>query len=244
MRECVKKPVGDFKNFCTFSFLLRFPDQLPDPLLKPLVVLKRTTGRLLLTLLVITGLAGTVSNNSPSKEERKYALGLMKDTYKEALKAVKDLSEEQLNYRTAPDQWSVKECMYHIAVSEKNLWSFLEGTMKAAANPEKRPEIKVTDEQFVNMMKDRSRKVKTMESFEPKNTGYKSMDEAAEDFKMNRMKNIKYMKTSTEDLRNHVVQLPFGWIDCYQLYLMIGAHSSRHTQQINEVKASSGFPAK
>lgn len=207
-------------------------------------MLKRTTGRLLLTLLVITGLAGTINNYSPSKAERKYALALMKETYKEVLKAVKGLSEEQLNFKPAPDQWSAKECMYHIAISEKNLWGFLESTMKAAANPEKRQEIKVTDEEFVNRMKDRSRKVKTMETFEPKNTGYKSIDEAIEDFKMNRMKNIKYMKTSTEDLRNHVLQLPFGWIDCYQLYLMIGAHSSRHTLQINEVKASSGFPAK
>lgn len=200
-------------------------------------------GRLLLTLLVITGLAGTVVDNTPSKSERKFAVGLMKDTYKEVLKTVEKLSAAQLEFKPGPESWSVKECMYHIAVSEKNLWNFLEGTMKAAANPEKRTEIKVTDEQFVQMMGNRSNKVKTMESFEPKNTGYHSLSEALADFKEQRAKNIKYMKNSNEDLRNHVVQLPFGWIDCYQLYLMIGAHSERHTQQMKEVMAHPGFPS-
>lgn len=211
---------------------------------KKIVMLKRTTGRVLLTLLVITGLAGTYKNNSLSKDERKYALALMKDSYKEAMKSVKGLSEAQLDYRTAPEKWSVKECIYHIAATEKGLWSLLENTMKNAANPEKRAEIKVTDEAFVNRVKDRSQKAQAAEPFQPRNITYKSLEEALADFRVSRMAHIRYMKTSTEDLRNHVVQMPFGWIDCYQLYLMIGAHSNRHTQQIHEVMSSPGFPAR
>ena len=208
-------------------------------------MLKRTTGRLLIALLVITGLAGTVNDNSLRKSERKYATGLMKETYRDLLKATKDLSDDQLNFRAAPDKWTIKECVYHIAATEKGIWMMLEGAMKSPANPEKRSEIKVTDEEFVAMIKDRSRKAQAPEQVQPKNSGYKSIDEAHADFKMNRMEHIKYMKTSTEDMRNHVVHLPFGiWVDCYQLYLMIAAHSNRHTQQIEEVKASAGFPAK
>lgn len=209
-----------------------------------LAMIRRTTGRFLITLLVITGLAGTVNDNTLSKTERKYAIGLMKDTYKDAVNATKGLSDAQLDFKAAPDKWSVKECMYHIAVTEKGLWSMLEGTMKSPANPEKRAEIKVTDEQFVKMLEDRTNKVKTNDAMEPRNSGYKSLDEAITDFKTARMSHIKYMKTSTEDLRNHVLQMPFGWIDCYQLYLMIAAHSNRHTQQMNEVKANPAFPAK
>lgn len=199
-------------------------------------------GRFLLTGLVITGLAGTVNNTSISKEERKSALTLMKDTKADAVKSVKGLSDVQLNYKASPDKWSVKECMYHIAISEKNLWVLLETTMKSPANPEKRSEIKVTDDQFIKMLEDRSSKFKTAEPFEPKNTPYQSLDEAVEAFKTSRTDHIKYMKSTTEDLRNHVVQMPFGWIDCYQLCLMVAAHSNRHTQQINEVKADPGFP--
>ena len=119
-----------------------------------------------------------------------------------------------------------------------------ESAMKAPANPEKRTEIKVTDEQVIKMVEDRTKKAQAPEPIQPKNTGYTSLAEALIDFENNRMAHIKYMKNTTEDLRNHVVQLPVGWIDCYQLYLFIAGHSNRHTQQINEVKANTGFPAK
>ena len=205
-------------------------------------MLKRTKGRLLLTLLVITGLAGTLKDSSLSHKERKSAISLMKDTKTGVLKTVKGLSETQLNFKAAPDRWSVKECAYHIAIAEKNLGDLLVATMKAQANPEKRGEIKMTDEQLIKMMEDRSFKVKTSEPFEPKNTPYKTLDDALNAFKTRRAEHIKYIKSTTEDLRNHVVQMPFGWLDCYQLCLMIASHSNRHTQQMEEVKADPKFP--
>jgi len=207
-------------------------------------MLKRTMGRSLLTLLVITGLAGTINESSISKKDRKGGVNLLKETRDDALNAVKGLSENQLNFKAAPDKWSVKECMYHIAGAEKLLWSLFEGTMKAAANPERRPEIKLTDEAVVNMVEDRSAKFQAPEPIQPKNTGFNSLDEAVEDFKKNRGEHIRYLKNSTEDLRNHVVETPAGIIDCYQLLLFIAAHSNRHTQQLNEVKAHPGFPSK
>jgi len=177
-------------------------------------MLKRTMGRSLLTLLVITGLAGTINESSISKKDRKGGVNLLKETRDDALNAVKGLLENQLNFKAAPDKWSVKECMYHIAGAEKLLWSLFEGTMKAAANPERRPEIKLTDEAVVNMVEDRSAKFQAPEPIQPKNTGFNSLDEAVEDFKKNRGEHIRYLKNSTEDLRNHVVETPAGVIDC------------------------------
>ena len=205
-------------------------------------MLRRTTGRLLLLLLVITGSAGTIVNNSISKADRKYALNLMKESQKDLVKASKGLSEAQLEYKAAPDRWSVKECVYHIAASEKMLWGMFENAMKAAPNPEKRTEIKVKDEELVMMVKDRSKKNQAPEPIQPKNTGYKNLEGALADFKDTRTAHIRYMRTSTEDMRNRVVQLGTNWMDCYQLYLLIGAHSQRHTMQLNEVKEAAGYP--
>jgi len=209
---------------------------------KLLAMLRRTTGRLLLLLLVITGSAGTIVNNSISKADRKYALNLMKESQKDLVKASKGLSEAQLEYKAAPDRWSVKECVYHIAASEKMLWGMFENAMKAAPNPEKRTEIKVKDEELVMMVKDRSKKNQAPEPIQPKNTGYKNLEDALADFKDTRTAHIRYMRTSTEDMRNRVVQLGTNWMDCYQLYLLIGAHSQRHTMQLNEVKEAAGYP--
>lgn len=205
-------------------------------------MLKRTTGRILLALLVITGLAGALDNTALSGKERKASANLMKETRSELLKSVKNLSEAQLNFRSAPDRWTIKECVYHITMSEKALWDLMEATMKSPANAEKRAEIKVSDEQFIKNIENRSNKVKTMEMLEPKNTPFKSMDEALNEFKKMRTEHIKYIKSTTEDMRNHVAQLPFGWVDCYQLTLMVGAHADRHRQQIEEIKADPNFP--
>lgn len=205
-------------------------------------MLKRTKGRLLLTLLVITGLAGTFNDSALSGKERKVSVNMMKDSRAELMKSVKGLSEAQLNFKAAPDKWSVKECVFHIASTEKMLGEFLQSSMKAPANPDKRAEMKMNDEQFVAALEDRSRKIKTSEQLEPQNSGYKTLMEALADFKIKRAEHIKYVKTTTEDLRNHVVQLPFGWIDCYQLTLMFSAHNNRHLKQLNEVKSHPDFP--
>ena len=206
-------------------------------------MLKRTMGRSLLVLLVVTGLAGTINDSTLSKKERKFGTGLLKDTRYDDINATKGLSDAQLNFKAAPDKWSVKECLYHIAAAEKLLWTMFEGTMKGPANPEKRSEIKVTDEQVVQMVEDRSKKAQAPEPMQPKNTGFNSLGEAINDFKKSRGEHIKYLKNSTEDLRNHVFQMPFGYIDGYQFLLFMAAHSNRHTQHMNEVKANAGFPA-
>lgn len=205
-------------------------------------MLKRKKGRLLLTLLVITGLAGTLKDTSLSHKERKNAMTLMKDTKAIALKSIKGLSERQLNYKTAPDHWSIKECIYHIAISEKNLWNMLEESLKEPSNSEKRVEIKLTDDQLVKMIEDPGADLKTTEIFEPKSIVYKTMNDALNTFKAKRTDHIKYVKTTTEDLRNHIIQMPIGWIDCYQLCLMMASYSNRYTQQIEEVKADPNFP--
>ena len=203
---------------------------------------RKTYNYLLLLFLVFSGLAGTPTDDVLSKKERKFAADHMKTTKSEVQEAIKGLSAAQLNYKVSADKWSVQECAYHIAIAEKNLWTMLEASMKAGPTPEKKKDLKVTDEQVIKMVEDRTNKVKTFAPFEPQNTPYKSLEEAMNDFKNTRADHIKYIKATSEDLRNHFVQMPFGLLDCYQLCLMISSHTNRHVQQIDEVKADAGFP--
>lgn len=198
-------------------------------------------GYLLLALLVITGLAGTVTSTSITSKERKFAAGSLKDTRNDFLKSVKSLSKSQLDFRAAPGKWSVKEYVYHEAISEKSLWDFLQSSLKYPANPEKRSEIKLTDEQVIETVESKTNKLKIDgKSYR----AFKTFDEAIESFKLARAEHIKYIKNTTEDLRNHVVQTPVGWVDCYQLCLMISAFCNRRMQQIEEVKSDSHYPSR
>ena len=203
---------------------------------------RKTYNYLLLLFIVFSGLAGTPTEDILTKKERKFAAEHMKNTKAEVLEAIKGLNAAQLTYKSSPVSWSVQECVYHIALSEKTLWSMLEKSMKEGPTPEKKKDVKMTDEDVIKRNEDRSNKRKTFAALEPEAASYKSIDEAINDFKTARAAHIKYIKATSEDLRNHFVQMPFGLIDCYQLTLFISAHSSRHVQQMNEVKADAGFP--
>ena len=177
-----------------------------------------------------------------SKKEKKEAAKFLKETEEGVLAAVKGLSEAQLNFKPAPDKWSVEDCMKHIAITEIALWHMTDSIINQAANPEKRNAIKMSDEDVKKNIEDRTHKVKTYPPMEPQNTGFKNLEEAMNSFKENRSKLIDYIKGTDADLRNHVAALPFGSFDCYQMILFIGAHSNRHMQQMEEVKADPNFP--
>jgi DinB family protein len=201
-------------------------------------------GYLLLALLVITGLAGTVTSTSITSKERKFAATHLKDTKVDVLRSIKGLSSAQLDFRTKFDKWSIRECVFHIAASERTLWQLLQNTMKQPANPEKRSDIKMSDDQIINATEDRTNKFNTSQDLDQRNIPYKNLDQALESFKSIRAEHIKYMKTTTEDLRNHLTQLPVGWVDCYQICLFMSAHSNRLMQQIEELKAAPNFPSR
>ena len=198
--------------------------------------------KLLLSVAVLFVLSFSYKDNPLTQKEKEYAASFLGETQQGVFNAIKDLSEAQLKFKPAPDKWSVEECVKHIAISEKNLWGMAEASIKAPANPAKRSDIKATDEQVVKGTADRTNKIKTSDTFKPENTPFQSTTDALEAFKTDRQKLIEYIKNSKDDLRNHVSTLPFGSYDAYQLVLLISAHTSRHTQQIEEVKADPNFP--
>ncbi|MVT43444.1 DUF664 domain-containing protein [Chitinophaga oryziterrae] len=175
-------------------------------------------------------------------QERDYAIRFLKETETDVLNSVKGLSEAQLKFKPAANKWSAEECIKHIAAAEKELWAMAVPVLKQPANPEKRTDIKFTDEQLVKAVEDRSHQSKTITALEPDNSPYKSVAEALNAFKKNRDKLIVFINSTQENLRNHVVVLPVGTYDLYQFILLISAHSNRHTQQIEEVKVNNSFP--
>ena len=206
---------------------------------------KLITASLMITSMffAVIGKAQTTAKQLTT-QEREYAIKLSKDTELGVINSVKGLSEAQLKFKAAPEKWSIEECVKHIAASETNLWAMVERSLKQPANPEKRAEIKFTDEQLVKAVEDRTQKSKTFEALEPANSPYKTLDEALTSFKQNREKLIAFVKSTNQDLRSHVSIESIGSFDAYQFILLIAAHSNRHTQQIDEVKANVNFPKK
>lgn len=181
------------------------------------------------------------AQTSITDAERDYAYNYLKQSQKRITKAVKGLNEAQLNYKASPESWSIAECMEHLAISESLIFSFAQNSMKTAADPSKRNEVKMTDGEIIQMITDRSAKVKTREEFEPKNN-FGSYQGSLNEFTGRRKDNLKYIKTTQDDLRNHYFDFPFGKADTYQVILFMGGHSIRHAKQIEEILAAPSFP--
>ena len=130
--------------------------------------------------------------------------------------------------------------MQHIAITSPALFGFAQSALKTPNDSGFKSSF--TDEQFIKMMEDRSHKVQTAEQFKPVHSPYKTLDETLEAFNRGRDSVIAYVQTTKDDLRNHIAVMPFGKADAYQVILMVSAHTNRHTQQLNEVKADPNFP--
>jgi len=195
-------------------------------------------------LAIVAICAFTGAKDPLTEKERKFASDFLSNTQNTLVDITKGLSEEQLKYKTAPERWSIDDCVKHIAAAENGLWMMADSIIKSPANPEKRSEIKSSDEQIITMITDRSFKAQAPESLKPQNTPFKTYSDAIKAFNDSRSKLIQYVNSTDNDLRGHVVNFPVGVFDTYQMLLFIGAHSKRHTLQIQEVMADPGFPKK
>ncbi len=196
-------------------------------------------------LLAATAFAQEPSSpvHSLSQHDRDYAVSQMHVTRKLFLDSVAGLTPEQWNFKPAPERWSIAECAEHIAISEDFISALVrDQIMKTPAAPEKRQEVKMTDEQIATMVADRSTKFKAPEPIVPKKRWPDPADAVAH-FKESRDRNIVYLNTTDDDLRNHFMPHPAaGMLDAYGWMLLMSGHTERHTLQLLEVKADPKYP--
>jgi hypothetical protein len=195
---------------------------------------------LLFVLPVLSSSFNITHKTELTEAERKFAADHLNQTRVDLINAVQGLSETQLNFKPAPDRWSVLECVQHITLTSQALVGFVQATLKTPNDSNFKASF--PDEKFIAMIEDRSHKVQTSEPLKPIHSPYKTLDETLKVFNTARDSLINYVNTTNDDLRGHVGVMPFGKADAYQLVLMISAHTNRHTQQLNEVKADPNFP--
>lgn len=178
----------------------------------------------------------------PPAHNKKFIQDYFEETYLLIVNATNGLSDEQLNFKSSPERWSIMECLEHIVVTEPQLFEYEKDALSKAATPEKRKDIKLSDDEIMVMMVDRSFKAKASAEMVPEGK-YKDVQTALNDLQKQRKEIMAYLDDYTmDDLRNRVLEGPFGSIDAYQFMLFIPGHSARHTMQMLEVKLDPNFP--
>jgi hypothetical protein len=197
----------------------------------------RTT---LVSLLASVLLLSALRAEDLSAEDRAAGLAHLEKTRAGVLAAAAGLSEAQLNFKPAPEKWSVAQVLEHIASAEDMLLGLVTGQVMQAPPPAEGTDFKATDQMILKAIPDRSQKRTAPEPLIPSNR-YGSAAEALKHFGESRAQTIALMQQSAE-LRAHAADSPLGKLDAYQWLLFISAHSERHTKQMLEVKAHPDFP--
>lgn len=200
--------------------------------------MKRIRSILLVALTAVVTLSGAELDQG----SRKILLDHLNQSSSEFAASIKGLTPEQWSYKPSPEVWSVAECAEHIALSEDFIREMIE-TKMLAAPPPSRPaaEQQALDGKVIKMITDRSFKAKAPEPLRPTRQ-FSTPEAALQKFQENRAKTIALAK-SRDDLRDHAGPHPaFKELDTYQWLLYLSGHTMRHTAQLQEVKATPGFP--
>lgn len=204
----------------------------------------RTAARFaaLVALVVLAAPALVVAEEPAAADPRADLLAHMERTQKLFLDSIAGLTEAQWSWKPAPDKWSVGECAEHITRTEPMLRGLIAKMLSEPTDPAVLEKSHGKVETLLAFIVDRSSKVQAPEPLNPMKAGeVRSRATIERDFPFERGRS--YEIASTGDLLGHAMMSPvaeevdaLGW-----LYFLSG-HVERHTLQIEEVKATAGFP--
>lgn len=180
------------------------------------------------------------AGNSLSDAERTEAIKQLEFSRQTVINATKDLTEAQWNFRPAAGRWTIAEIAEHIAVTEMAIPGLIQKQLMGAPQIE-RPNTE-RDATIRTRLLNRDGKAQAPEILRP--TGkFPTGAAAVQAFLKQRGANMAFLQSTELDLRHHEYpHMALGPLDGYQWVLFLSGHTERHVEQMEEVKASPGYP--
>ena len=174
-----------------------------------------------------------IPNPVNSNADKELLVTLLRQSRERFLGSFAGISEDQGRMHPSPECWSVLDTVEHLTAAE-TLMTRLVTTQRVPRTPgaPNREEI------FLRNTADRSRKMQSPESGQPKGR-FATLAEAEARFKTVRDGVIAFVEQSTEDLRATEVTHPHpaaGTVSTYEMLIIIAKHAERHAAQIYEIR--------
>ena len=151
---------------------------------------------------------------------------------------VSALSRTQIEFRPAPNSWTILQVVEHLVLVGPIYWDDLQ---RALASPPAPGTSTNTDVGLLWYGIDRTPTVRERAIPTEVPTGrLKDLQSGLADYRKHHDRLVEFVKTTTQNLRNHIV--PRQGSDAYQWALLISTHEQRHILQIREIKAHPRFP--
>jgi hypothetical protein len=158
--------------------------------------------------------------------------------------SVETLTEAQENYRPAPYRWTIAENTEHVSIVSHGFFRLTNKLLKQA---EADPKPAQADLQLVSLTMTDDGHLKADKWVAPENVRPKGGVRVADAVANSRQSigDLFALKSRLEavDLSDQLWNHPlFGPLNLYQWLLLFGEHAERHRIQIDEIKASIGYP--
>lgn len=203
--------------------------------------------RLLVCLSLAACLCASARASDPhmTPAEKEQLIKYLKDSQQEFVQAVSGLSDAQWKWKPAPERWSVGECAEHIELAEGLLFAKAQEAIKNAPTADWETATQGKTELLLRVMAPRLGKAQAPEDIVP--TGKLDKPVTMRRFAEARAITLRFVEQTQLPLKEHLAEHPFpifNPLNAYQWVLYIPLHNMRHDKQIEEVKATPGFPAK
>ncbi len=179
--------------------------------------------------------------------EIKDLLKLIDDTQAELMKRVSGLTDEQWNFKTNPNRWSVGECLEHIALSERGI---LQGVQQAIGGPvdpdwakKSAGKLAIVKQAVPNRNPQGQGGVQAPEPLQPVNKW--GRQKGIEEFYAAHGHLRAYIETMDRHIKDRGMPHPvpaLGWMNAHDWLNLILYHTVRHTKQLIEVQEDPNYP--
>lgn len=185
-------------------------------------------------LLILT--SGGVSSAAPmTAVERQRLIAHLEMTSSWLAGELSGLTPAQLEFRRAPEAWTILEVLDHLVVVGPIYWDDLQAALKAPAR-----KTAASDADILWYGIDRTFREKAIPAEIPK--GLRNVEDGLATYRKLHAQLLQFVRTTDADLRSKMVDRQR--CDAYQWLLLISTHQQRHILQIREIKADAKFPSK
>jgi DinB superfamily len=151
---------------------------------------------------------------------------------------VSGLTPAQLEFRTAPEAWTIAQVLDHLNIVAPIYLQDLQAAVKQPAG-DRRSSMDDADVLWYGI--DRTRREKAIPG-ERTSGQSANLRDALATYGKHHDRLRQFITATRDDLRRHIVQRQ--GCDAYQWALLISTHEQRHILQIREIKGNPGFPSK
>jgi hypothetical protein len=161
------------------------------------------------------------------------------------LNMVRGTSPDQWTFRESSDRWSIAEITEHMVSAERLFRTIIvDGVLQGAENETAAQRRVQTDDEVLAFIRNRSNGMSAPSQLVPAGV-YETVSQGIEAFERERAKTIELVAGTTLNLRGYSKPFPgseLSPMDAYQWFLYISGHTTRHVDQIMQVRANNLFP--